>query len=90
MIALKIITLFPEFFDGPLRAGLMGKAIESGIIALEVMDLRDFSEDRLRRCDDYPYGGGSGMVLTPGPLFRAIRAARTPPPRVILTTPAGR
>jgi len=90
VIALKIITLFPEFFDGPLRAGLMGKAIESGIIALEVMDLRDFSEDRLRRCDDYPYGGGSGMVLTPGPLFRAIRAARTPRTRVILTTPAGR
>lgn len=86
----RIITLFPDFFESPLRSGLLGKAVESGTIAVEVIDLRSFASDKSRRCDDYPYGGGSGMVLLPGPLFRAIESARRGAAKVLLTTPSGR
>ncbi|MCP4130303.1 MAG: tRNA (guanosine(37)-N1)-methyltransferase TrmD [bacterium] len=85
----KIITLFPDFFESPLKSGLLGKAIDSGIIEVELVDLRAYSEDKFRRCDDYPYGGGSGMVLTPEPLFKALEAVKEEKTRVILTTPGG-
>ena len=86
----KIITLFPEFFSSPLETGLLGKAIDAGIIGVEIIDLRTYSEDRFKRCDDYPYGGGSGMVLKPEPLFRAIESNRLDGTVVVYTTPAGR
>ncbi|HPQ52708.1 MAG TPA: tRNA (guanine(37)-N(1))-methyltransferase, partial [Spirochaetota bacterium] len=63
----RIITLFPEFFASPLSTGLMGKAVTSGILDVDIIDLRAYSDDRHRRCDDYTYGGGSGMVLKPEP-----------------------
>ncbi len=68
----KIITLFPEFFQSPLKTGLLGKAIEKGLCRFELIDLRQWGEGNYRQCDDYPYGGGSGMILMPGPLFKAI------------------
>jgi len=86
----KIYTLFPEFFETPLKSGLMGKAVESGILEFRIIDIRDYSEDRFRRCDDYPYGGGSGMVLMPEPVFGAIEANETGKGTVIYTTPSGR
>lgn len=85
----RIITLFPEFFDSPFRTGLLGKAVASGIIRAECADLRSYSDDKFRRCDDYPYGGGSGMVLLPGPLFRAVEDNRAENTKVVLTTPGG-
>jgi tRNA (guanine37-N1)-methyltransferase len=89
LTTIKIITLFPEFFESPLRTGLMGKALNAGLFAVEVIDLRQYSTDRFRRCDDYPYGGGSGMVLKPEPLFKALDANRTEVTRVVLTAPSG-
>jgi tRNA (guanine37-N1)-methyltransferase len=86
----RIITLFPEFFDSPLKTGLMGRAVDSGIIRIELVNLRDYSEDRFGRCDDSPYGGGNGMVLKPEPISRAIEGCRAAETRVILTTPGGR
>ena len=86
----NILTLFPEFFESPLKTGLMGKAAESGIIRIELIDIRDFSENKHRRCDDYPYGGGSGMVLTPGPVFKAIESVKKDNVPLLLTSPAGR
>lgn len=85
----KILTLFPEFFKTPFESGLLGKAVESGKIDIEVVDLRSFSEDKFRRCDDYPYGGGSGMVLMPGPIFRALESIKTEKTRVYLTSASG-
>ncbi len=85
----RIYTLFPEFFHSPSRSGLMGKALESGIIKFEIIDIRDYSEDKFKRCDDYPYGGGSGMVLTPSPLFRAIEANDEEGGCILYTTPSG-
>ena len=70
----RIYTLFPEFFNSPIETGLMGKAVKSGIVKFDIVDIRGYSEDKFNRCDDYPYGGGAGMVLTPSPLFKAIEA----------------
>jgi tRNA (guanine37-N1)-methyltransferase len=86
----KIVTLFPDFFDSPLRSGLMGKAMKAGIIRVLLTDLRDFSEDRHRRCDDYPFGGGSGMVLRPDPVIRAIESVRGEGAVTVMTSPGGR
>lgn len=85
----RIYTLFPEFFHSPFETGLMGKAIKSGIIKLEIIDIRNYSEDRFRRCDDYPYGGGSGMVLMPSPLFKAIEANEKGDSCILYTSPSG-
>lgn len=86
----RIYTLFPEFFQSPSQSGLMGKAVNSGIIKFEIIDIRDYSQDRFRRCDDYPYGGGSGMVLTPSPLFDAIEANEKGDSCIIYTSPSGK
>jgi len=86
----NIFTLFPEFFESPLKTGLMGKAAESGIIKTGLIDIRDFSDNKHKRCDDSPYGGGSGMVLMPEPVFRAIEAQKKNNVPLILTSPGGR
>ena len=86
----KIYTLFPEFFSSPLKSGLMGKAVESGILKFRIIDIREYSEDRFRRCDDYPYGGGSGMVMMPQPLFSALEANEESTGTVLYTSPSGR
>ena len=85
-----IITLFPEFFTSPLRCGLLGKAVAAGIVDIDIVDLRTFSDDAYGRCDDAPYGGGSGMVLKPEPLFKAIDACRRRDTVVISTAPGGK
>jgi tRNA (guanine37-N1)-methyltransferase len=85
----KILTLFPDFFTSPLRTGLLGKAIESGIIGVTITDIRDFATDRYRSCDDYPYGGGSGMVLMPGPLAGAVESVKTERTTVVLASASG-
>jgi tRNA (guanine37-N1)-methyltransferase len=85
----KIVTLFPDFFDSPLRTGLLGKAVDAGIIGVTITDIRDFAADRYRSCDDYPYGGGSGMVLMPGPLAGAVESVKTESTRVVLTSASG-
>ena len=85
----RIYTLFPEFFHSPLQTGLMGKAVKSGIINFDIVDIRDYSEDKFNRCDDYPYGGGSGMVLTPSPLSKAIEAKENEDAFIIYASPSG-
>jgi len=67
-----IITIFPEFFDGPLDYGIVRRARASGIVEVKLQDLREFTHDRHRTVDDRPFGGGEGMVLKPEPLFEAV------------------
>ncbi len=67
-----LITIFPEFFAGPLNHGIVRRAKEAGLVHIHVQDLREFTNDRHRTVDDRPYGGGEGMVLKPGPLFEAV------------------
>ena len=88
-----IVTVFPRMVRGPLEEGIVGRAIERGILDVAVHDLREHTTDRHRVVDDVPFGGGPGMVLKPEPLFRAvehIRAQRGKPAAVILTSPDGR
>src|SRR5712692_11740935 len=67
-----VITIFPEFFDGPLDYGIVRRAREAGLLEVEVHDLRESTHDRHRTVDDRPFGGGEGMVLKPEPLFEAV------------------
>ena len=69
-----LITIFPEFFAGPLGHGIVRRAQEAGLIEVRVQDLRAFTKDRHRTVDDRPFGGGEGMVLKPEPLFEAVEA----------------
>src|SRR5436309_12084645 len=88
-----IVTIFPVMIAEPLKAGVLGRAIERGTLDVRVRDLRDFTTDRHRVVDDVPYGGGPGMVLKPDPIFRAletIEAERGRPLTVVLTSPQGR
>lgn len=85
-----VVTIFPELFDSPLSVSLLGKAIESGTIAVGLHDLRAWAPGPHRKVDDQPFGGGAGMVMAPGPLLAAVRALRQPATRVLLMAPAGR
>ena len=67
-----IITIFPEFFSGPLDHGIVRRAREARVIETRIHDLRDFTHDRHRTVDDRPFGGGEGMVMKPEPLFEAV------------------
>ena len=69
-----LITIFPEFFNGPLNHGIVRRAQEAGRTHVQVLDLREFTKDRHRTVDDRPFGGGEGMVLKPEPLFEAVES----------------
>jgi tRNA (guanine37-N1)-methyltransferase len=69
-----LITIFPEFFVGPLDHGILRRAREAGLVQIHVQDLREFTKDRHRTVDDRPFGGGEGMVLKPEPLFQAVES----------------
>src|SRR6266699_3535228 len=69
-----LITIFPEFFGGPLNHGILRRAQESGLVEVHAQDLRAFTKDRHRTVDDRPFGGGEGMVLKPEPLFEAVES----------------
>jgi tRNA (guanine37-N1)-methyltransferase len=93
MPTFDIVTIFPAMIEQSLAAGIIGRAVASGLIDVKVRDLRDFTNDRHRVVDDVPYGGGPGMVLKPDPIFRAldtIEAERGLPLAVVLTSPQGR
>ena len=92
MLDIRILTIFPRIFDSFLAYGNPARAIEAGVMSVETVDLRDFTEDRHRTTDDYPYGGGTGMVMKPEPVARAIGHVRgiMGDARVILMTPQGR
>ena len=89
---IDIVTIFPEFFDSPLRESIVRRAREKGLLDIRVHDLRDYTTDRHRVTDDYPYGGGAGMVMKPEPIFAAVEAVQSegPPRRVSLLSPKGR
>ena len=87
---IDVFTIFPEILEGPLRASLLGKAIDAGVVDVRVHDLRTFATDKHRQVDDEAYGGGPGMVMKPEPVFAAVRSLGDDRGRVILLSPAGR
>jgi tRNA (guanine37-N1)-methyltransferase len=76
---IDIVTIFPDFFRGPLDHGIIRRAQEAGLAAIEVHDLRAFAHDRHKTVDDRPFGGGEGMVLKPEPIFECIEALNVAP-----------
>ena len=86
-----VLTIFPGIFNSPLAESLLKKAADKGLIQVRVRNLRDFAEDRHRTTDDYPYGGGAGMVMKPEPVIRAVEALKEEDPdaQSVLLTPQG-
>jgi tRNA (guanine37-N1)-methyltransferase len=89
-VRIDILTLFPGIFEGPLRESLLGRATRSGILEVSVHDIRDFAHDSHHRVDDYPFGGGPGMVIKPEPVFEAVESLGPGSKRIILLSAAGR
>lgn len=90
---ISFISLFPEMFTSPLENSILEKARKNGLFSYEVINPRDFSENIHRTVDDYPYGGGPGMVMEIGPVSRALQSiekSQEKPPRTILVTPTGK
>lgn len=85
-----VISIFPEFFESPLRVSLVSKAIHGGLLQVGIHDLRDWAPGPHRKVDDAPFGGGAGMVMTPGPVVKAVEAVRRPGAQVVLLTAGGR
>lgn len=83
------LTLFPEMYEGVLNSSILKRAKDKGIVNYNLINFRDYSNDKHNKVDDYPYGGGAGMVLKPGPVFDAMDALEVKNPRVILLCPQG-
>lgn len=96
MIRIDVLTLFPQMFAVPFGFGIFQRAIDNGLVNIKVHNIRDYSHDKHHNVDDYPYGGGAGMVMQPGPIFEAVEAIRESLPEeeknfpVVLLTPQGR
>ncbi len=89
---ISIVTIFPSMFTGVLNESILKRAQEKGLVSYEVVNLRDFSQDKHKNVDDYPYGGGPGMVMKPEPFFNAVEHLMRQTPNaghVILTSPQG-
>jgi tRNA (guanine37-N1)-methyltransferase len=89
MLQVTIVTLFPEFFTGPLGLSIPARAAAAGAVSYRLVDLRAHTHDRHRTVDDYPFGGGPGMVLKPAPFFEAVESIGAPAP-IVLLSPRGR
>ena len=87
-----ILTIFPEMFTSPFEHSILKRARETGLIEINLVNIRDFAEDRHHMTDDYPYGGGSGMVMKPEPIVKALRdiEGKKGKGRVILLSPSGK
>lgn len=87
---IHILTLFPEMFEGPFQNSILKRACDRLLLSIKIIDFREFSEDKHHKVDDYPFGGGPGMVLKPEPLFRCLNSIPlAPEARVILLSPQG-
>ncbi len=89
VLTINVVTIFPDFFTTPLALSIPSRAAAAGSVRYNVVDLRDFTHDRHRTVDDYPYGGGPGMVMKPGPFFEAVESLGAVSP-IVLLSPRGR
>ncbi len=88
-----VLTIFPEFFEGPFAHGVVKRGKDAGLLDIRIHNLRDWTTDRHKTVDDRPFGGGEGMVLKPEPLFKAVESIwpeRQPGQRVVLLSAGGR
>ena len=89
---IDILTLFPEMFQSPFSTGILKRAIDRGLISVNLHNIRDYTHDKHHTVDDYSYGGGAGMMLKPEPIFEAVESVKPESGEVpiILLTPQGR
>jgi tRNA (guanine37-N1)-methyltransferase len=85
-----ILSLFPDYFRGPFDESILMQAQKKGILEIGLIDIRHFADDKWKKVDDRPYGGGPGMVLMPEPVVKAVRSVKKPTSRVIYLSPQGR
>ena len=85
MLKISIITIFPDFFTGPLGLSIPARAAAAGLVSYRAIDLRNYTRDKHRTVDDAPYGGGPGMVMKPEPFFEAVDDIGAAPPIVLLS-----
>ena len=94
MMRIDVLTLFPRMFDGPMGESIIGKAREKELLEINVSNFREFSDNKHQTVDDYPYGGGAGMLLKVQPIYDNLKAIETATPqtkkRIILLDPAGK
>jgi len=84
-VKINVVTIFPEFFAAPLAISIPARAAAAGQVQYRIVDLRDYTHDRHRTVDDYPYGGGAGMVMKPEPFFEAVDALAPTGPIVLMS-----
>jgi tRNA (guanine37-N1)-methyltransferase len=92
-VEFHILTIFPDFFEGPFRHGVVARAAESGLLRIHIHDLRNWTTDRHRTVDDRPFGGGEGMLLKPDPIFKAVETIwpeRVQTQRIVLLSASGK
>ncbi|MBV1816572.1 tRNA (guanosine(37)-N1)-methyltransferase TrmD [Anaerosalibacter bizertensis] len=87
---IDILTLFPEIFHTIFNWSIIGRAVEKELVRLNCINIRDFSEDKHKRVDDYPFGGGPGMVMKPEPIAKAIESVKESESKVIYLSPKGK
>lgn len=87
---IDILTLFPEMFLNFLDASIIGRAIDNNIVSVNCINIRDFTKDKHKRVDDYPFGGGAGMVMSPEPIYDAISSVKDEKSKIIYLSPRGR
>jgi tRNA (guanine37-N1)-methyltransferase len=87
---IDILSLFPEYFEGPFKVSMIKRAVERGLIGIRLTNIRDFGEGKHRKVDDRPYGGGPGMILMPGPMSQAIRSVKREDSHVVYLSPQGK
>lgn len=90
VLRVDVITLFPGMFYGPFGESILKRAVDRGIVELNVVDLRDYTDDPYRTVDERPFGGGAGMVMKIEPLDRAVQDLKTEKSQVVLMTPQGK
>ena len=89
MLTINLISIFPDFFAGPLGLSIPKRAAEAGVVTYRCIDLRDFAHDKHRTVDDAPFGGGPGMVMKPAPFFEAVESVGATAP-IVLLSPRGK
>jgi len=94
VLNIYILTLFPEFFESPFSVSIIKRAIDRNLVKIELINIRDFSHDKHKKVDDYPYGGGCGMVMKPEPIFESVeyveKKIESTNRRIILLSPQGK